>query len=172
MTLPLPRAGWRLLVVSLLGCTACHGNQTNVRGPPRILIPKGCEANLSGPYLHAKSPSFRYLGEDDGGTLVLYVRREGMDGGTGMVADPGNTRVVLTRSNLGFVGQTLSVQPNALQTPCPVTLPTPLVACDAAGITLKTLDRTAVDEQCRAPATGPLGSLVDERLLRPPPTRP
>lgn len=43
--------------------------------PPPIVVPAGCEVDLSGPYVHTRDPRFRYLAADvpDGGALVLEV---------------------------------------------------------------------------------------------------
>jgi hypothetical protein len=131
-----------------------------------VVIPKGCEAPLGGTYRLQENESFRYLADDDGGTLVLHLRRAQEDGGTSPVGDPGNTRVVLTRTEGGFVGDTLSTQQNSQHALCQVSLPTLVRACDAQGLTLRTMDRTEIDEQCRTPSGGALGTWMTERLLR------
>ena len=43
--------------------------------PPAVRVPPGCLANLGGAWVHADDPSWRYLGRDDGGTLVLEAHR-------------------------------------------------------------------------------------------------
>lgn len=43
--------------------------------PPPIVVPEGCLELLGGPWVHATEPSFRYLADDDGGTLTLAVER-------------------------------------------------------------------------------------------------
>lgn len=42
---------------------------------PPLRIPPGCEADLSGLWQHTKDPSYRYLADDDGGTVHLAVAR-------------------------------------------------------------------------------------------------
>jgi hypothetical protein len=41
----------------------------------QVLVPPGCLADLSGPWVHADDPTWRYDGVDDGGTLTLLVTR-------------------------------------------------------------------------------------------------
>jgi hypothetical protein len=62
----------------------------------------------------------------------------------------------------------LSTQLNAVKTPCPISIPASITACDASGITVRTLDRTAVDEQCRTPTSGPQAAWVSEKLVKAP----
>ncbi|HEY0880106.1 MAG TPA: hypothetical protein VGD87_01185, partial [Archangium sp.] len=44
--------------------------------PPPVKVPEGCLAPLGGDWVHASDPSYRYVGEDDGGTLTLFVTHE------------------------------------------------------------------------------------------------
>jgi hypothetical protein len=144
----------------------CAGIKAQSASGPAFRVPPGCEKNQSGLYALEQNSSYRYLGEDDGGTLTLYVRRAQEDGGTSPTGDPGNTLVLLQRSPSGFSGQTLSVQLNGRQVPCPIALPTVITACGAKGLSLKTADRTEVDEACRTPPAGPTASWMTEELLR------
>jgi hypothetical protein len=43
--------------------------------PPPPNVPVGCLADLSGSWVHATDPSYRYEATDDGGTLTLVVSR-------------------------------------------------------------------------------------------------
>jgi hypothetical protein len=159
----------RLLVwtaaFAALWALACSSVRAKPAGKA-VTIPKGCEAPLGGTYQLSENPSFRYLGQDDGGTLTLRLRRTLEDGGTAPSADPGDTRLVLMRTSAGFTGETLSTQLNALKAPCPVSLPTLLTSCDKGGLTLKTVDRTEIDEECHTPPGGALGAWMTERLVR------
>ncbi|MBL8917860.1 MAG: hypothetical protein JNJ54_03295 [Myxococcaceae bacterium] len=98
--------------------------------PPPIVVPAGCEGDLSGRYLHAHDPRFRYLALDssDGGPLLIEVtleqpldagrapRRFSRDGGlpwlvdAGVVSSPPQAAPALvavldlTRTAVGFGG--------------------------------------------------------------------
>jgi hypothetical protein len=62
--------------VGLAGCVRTTPQPPPPPPPPAIVVPEGCTALLSGPWVHGTDPSFRYLGEDDGGTLTLTVFRD------------------------------------------------------------------------------------------------
>jgi hypothetical protein len=102
VTLPLG-----LCVLSLTACPAKAPPrvQTAPASPPAVRVPPGCEKNQSGDYFHAQNPAFRYLGQDDGGTLTLAVVRAWADGGVES-PDAGSVGIVLHRTPDGFVGET------------------------------------------------------------------
>jgi hypothetical protein len=136
-----------------------------------VNIPPGCEAPLGGEWLHAAAPTWRYLGEDDGGSLVLTVSRVRSDGGTGAPGE-GGPRVELRRTAEGFVGQVQDSTFGPGDTRCAVRFPTQVVACAPDRLTLSTAARAFVDEQCNpAPQAGPARQDVHE-LVRPPPGAP
>src|SRR5688572_4475474 len=70
--------------------------------PPPVRVPSGCESSQAGTYHHAEAPDFRYLAEDDGGTLSLAVERAQADGGTASAPDAGPASIVLRRTPEGF----------------------------------------------------------------------
>ncbi|HSP77652.1 MAG TPA: hypothetical protein VLQ93_03940 [Myxococcaceae bacterium] len=151
-TIPLLAAGG--LAAALIACptrTPSPPDPTTAASPVRV--PPGCEANLAGEYHHAENPAFRYLGEDDGDTLSLAVARarEGEE----TPRDAGTVRIILERTPEGFVGQTRATTFTPSGEPCPVHFPTEVVACDDAGLTLRSVAATALDEDCRpAPQEG------------------
>src|SRR5688572_3610711 len=81
-------------------------------------IPPGCEANLSGDYVHAENPTFRYRGQDDGTTFKLVPQSAQTADAGSETADP--TRVVLTRTPEGFIGKTQAQALAASGARCPV----------------------------------------------------
>ncbi|MCI0573108.1 MAG: hypothetical protein L0Y66_20375 [Myxococcaceae bacterium] len=153
-----------LLPAALSGCPRAPPEED--RGPAPVRIPEGCEAPLGGEWRHADVPSWRYSGEDDGGTLVLVVSRAGPDGGEGQAPGAG-PRIELHRTGEGFRGRVVDSSFGPGDTPCTVTFPTEVLACGDGGLTLSTTSATVVDEQCRpAPQTTPVRREV-HRLVRP-----
>ncbi|WP_279636992.1 hypothetical protein, partial [Corallococcus llansteffanensis] len=133
--------------------------------PPPVRVPPGCEKNQSGDYHHAQNPAFRYLGQDDGGTLSLAVVRAWADGGVES-PDAGSVGIVLRRTPDGFVGETHATGFTGSGTPCPVAFPTEAVACTDAGLTLRAASSTAIDEGCHAAPSGPAPVRQEQVLLR------
>jgi len=68
----------RLALLLLLVACVRTTPQPPVLPPPvvPVKVPEGCLAALGGEWVHATDPSYRYVGEDDGGTLTLYVTHE------------------------------------------------------------------------------------------------
>jgi hypothetical protein len=130
-----------------------------------VKVPPGCERNQAGEYHHAQNPAFRYLGEDDGGTLSLAVVRAYADGGVES-ADAGSVSIVLQRTPGGFVGETRATGFSGSGAPCPVAFPTEAVACTDAGLTLRSVSSTAIDEGCRPAASGAPAVRLEQQLLR------
>lgn len=130
-------------------------------------IPSGCEVNLSGEYRFKGREDWRYLADDDGGTLVLHPVRTLADGGLGPERPDGGTLILLERTPDGFVGAAHAVAWPSRSLACAVSFPTEVTACRGEALLLKTADAVAVDEACRAaPTTPPPGREVE--LLRGP----
>ncbi|ATB27940.1 hypothetical protein [Melittangium boletus] len=133
--------------------------------PPPLQVPPGCEKSQTGTYHHADNPAFRYLGEDDGGTLTLAVTRAREQ--REAAPDAGTTvNIVLHRTPEGFVGNTQATTFTPGGIACPVLFPTEAVRCDDQGLTLRSVASTALDEDCRPAPQGPAPTWKEQRLLR------
>ena len=135
-------AGLSFALLLLAGCPHPRPPPSLGPPPPLVRIPDGCDKNLSGTYAHRRDPSFRYLGEDDGGTLTLALEREAGDAGSAPL------RIVLHRTADGFLGLTHASAFNAAHRLCPLDVPTEVTACPDDGLTLATLDRIDLDADC------------------------
>ncbi|MFL5351173.1 hypothetical protein [Archangium sp.] len=163
MSRPIP---WIVAGGLAAALTACPARTPALpSAAPPIRVPPGCERGQAGEYHHTDNPAFRYLGEDDGGTLTLTLARarEGgevrTDGGTAV-------RIVLNRTPDGFVGETRATTFSRTGTECPVRFPTQATVCDEQGLTLRSVASTAVDEDCKPAASGPKPVWKEQRLLR------
>src|SRR5262245_58845123 len=128
---------WRFLL-ALGTLTACAA-KTPAGGPPAPAgpgIPPGCERSQAGDYHHADSPSFRYHGDDDGGTLVLRLLRSRPDGGVDVKPDASVASLVLCRTQQGFVGDTFGEGFSVGGHSCPVRFPSEVVRCEDGGLTI------------------------------------
>ena len=158
------------LALSVLSLTACPAKappriEPQNPPPPPLRVPPGCESSQTGEYHHAENPAFRYHGQDDGGTLLLSVSRALADGGTD-TPDAGAASILLQRTPHGFVGETRATGFAGSGTPCPVVFPTEVLSCADAGLTLRSVASTSIDEGCRpAPSGGPTVKL-QQVLLR------
>jgi hypothetical protein len=122
-------------------------------------------ADLSGNYVHAGNPSFRYIGSDDGQTLSLVLQSGQPDSGAPVVG--GNRiSVHLARTPRGFVGQTRATVFVLSGQSCAIEFPTELISCDDGGVVLRSATTAAVDESCRPPQGGSRGVMAEHRLLR------
>ena len=152
------------LAAALAGCPA-RTPPPPPSAPPPLRLPPGCDQNQAGEYHHADNPAFRYQGEDDGGTLTLSVVRAGEaqepppDAGTAV-------SIVLRRTSEGFVGETQATTFTPAGVACPVRFPTQATRCDGAGLTLRSVASTALDENCAPATSGPTPVWKDQRLLR------
>lgn len=192
-----PMRGPLIIVFLLVGCVRTASQPLPELPPPapKIEVPPGCLDSFAGPWIHASDPSYRYSGEDDGGTLVLTVshvavpldagfspRRfrpvdagvdagmpdAGTDAGTADAGvEPWAVRVELQRTAHGFVGQTIAPLPHPTGRVCEAHFPTTVLSCADAGLLLETQSATALGDACQAPAR-PLGLLTQKhQLVRP-----
>ncbi len=155
------------LSASFLFLPACTGQTPppGERAVRPIRVPSGCEQNQAGEYHHAENPAFRYLGQDDGGTLTLAVVRASAEGEVG-TPDAGTVSIVVARTPDGFVGETRATGFSATGTPCPVTFPTEVTACDSRSLTLKSAAGTTIGEDCRPAPSGPRPTSLQQVLVR------
>ncbi len=135
--------------------------------PERPAVPKGCDINLGGRYKLWKKPFWTYLLEDDG-VHVIAKRVDLPDAGA--PSPPGASEasgLVLDRTARGFLGHELGFARSPSGTRCPVTFRAEIVSCDAQGVTLRSEDTVALDDQCRIqrPAAG-AGSTTEKVLVR------
>lgn len=133
--------------------------------PPPVQIPPGCERNLSGVYAYAERPDWQYDATDDGGTVVMALRRElALDGGTRPDGGTPTVEIVLSRTPGGFVGGVRHAAFPAPGTRCPVVFDTSVEACPDGGLRLSSVEEVALDESCHpAPVDG--GPVRREHLL-------
>jgi hypothetical protein len=152
---------------SLLTLPACTAPTPapGERAARPIRVPSGCEQSQAGEYHHAENPAFRYLGEEDGGTLTLALVRASADGGVGS-SGTGTVSIVVSRTPEGFVGETHATGFNAAGTSCPVTFPTEVTACEARSLTLRSEASTAIGEDCRPAPSGPRPTRLQQVLVR------
>jgi hypothetical protein len=121
--------------------------------------------DLSGSYVHAVNPSFRYLASDDGGTLTLVLQRGQPDSGD-PATGANRISVQLARTPKGFVGQTHATAFVLSGQTCPVEFPTEVIGCEDGAVLVRTAATTAVDESCRPPPSGSRAVMTEHRLLR------
>lgn len=107
-----------------------------------IVVPRGCDINLTGRYRLAGRAEARYEIEDDGHHLTARALGAGASEGGGMT-------LALDRTARGFVGHVLGTARTEGGRECPVAFSASLVACHAEGIVLQSADELKVDEQCR-----------------------
>ena len=178
------RRGWALALAAsglAVGVLACPHHAVALNGregaavPPVRFVPRGCEGPLAGDYVHAQNRGYHYRGLDDGGTLTLTVLREGADAGAGLLGDPADTRVVLTRSAHGFTGASYSAQlpesePGSVKRRCPIAVPTEVIGCDDGGLTLRAQEKVWVGPGCESPSVTPPVIWLEQRLVHAPAT--
>jgi hypothetical protein len=124
--------------------------------PPHI--PPGCEADLSGAWVYAGRPGFRYRAEDDGGVLVLTLERP--DGG-------GRARIEVSRTPAGFVGTVSAVGLLVDAGSCPVGFPTEVVGCTEGALEIHSALTAQVDARCQPPPDAGPAAVVLHLLIRP-----
>lgn len=61
--------------LALAGCPRAPTSTVEMPARGEIRIPEGCDTALEGEWVHARDSSYRYLGKDDGVTLVLEAQR-------------------------------------------------------------------------------------------------
>lgn len=158
--------------------------------PPPIHVPEGCLEPLGGAWVHANDPAYRYVGDDDGGALVLtvfyepvidagFVPRRFRDAGvpdTGPEPDAGApdagppapaARVELNRTAQGFVGHTVATLTHPSGRACEARFPTTVLRCADGGLWLETQSATALGDACQAPARPGEQLRQQHQLVRP-----
>ncbi len=151
--------GSTLLALLPLGCAGARPVQPVAA--PAFKVPPACEVPLGGPYRHAKDPEFRYRGVDDGRKLELSLLTP-RNHHQGLTDTP---RIEVVRSADGFRGETRASGLNGEQRPCPLVFPTEVIACDAEGLTLRTVRTSSIDERCQA-LNEAAPRWIEQRLLR------
>ncbi|MEN9798440.1 MAG: hypothetical protein RL653_2136 [Pseudomonadota bacterium] len=145
----------------LCACTAQRGAPTVAPPPPSTpaRVPPGCEKNLSGEWIHAQSPSWRYEATDDGSLLRMTVHAPPADGAEG-------TLLELQRTPEGFHGfaEALVGTPGG-GPPCRVRFATEIAACEGDTLLVRSVATSSVDARCRMPPS-PTPSPRLEHLLR------
>jgi hypothetical protein len=154
-------------VLALAGLAACPTRATV--SPPPVQVPPGCEQSQAGQYHHVGNPAFRYLGQDDGRILSLALVRGLEDGGVEGAPDAGAVTLVLARTPEGFLGTTHATGFSVSGTPCPVKFPTQVTGCGAETLTLRTAQKTYLNEDCRPPPNAPPPLWTEQVLRRGPP---
>jgi hypothetical protein len=150
-----------LVLACAAGCTSPRPVQPPTPPPSApARIPPGCEALLTGTWLHATVPGWRYEATDDGTTVRMQVFPPPS------VAGEGST-VELRRTPDGFVGQAESLVATPGGPPCRARFDAELLACEPGALVLRSVASASVDARCRMP-TGELpGPLLQHRLVRP-----
>ena len=187
----------RLIILGfvVVGCVRTASQPLPEPPPPApvIDVPPGCLDSFAGPWIHSSDPSYRYLGDDDGGTLILRVSHVpvpidagfsprrfrpvdgGVDAGSADLdagapdagSEPSSVRVELQRTAHGFVGHTIAPLPHPTGRVCEARFPTTVLSCGDGGLLLETQSATALGDACQAPAR-PLGLLTQKhQLIRP-----
>lgn len=176
----------------LAACVRTTPQPTAQPLPPRpvFVVPPGCLEPLSGSWVHATDPGYRYEAEDDGGTLTLVVSRHRVvdagfsprrfrvdagpsldagaeelapDAGPGPEALP-SARIELERSAHGFAGATIAPLTHPSGRACEGRFATTVLSCADGGLLLQTQSATALGDACQAPAR-PLEQLTQDHLL-------
>jgi hypothetical protein len=159
------------LTATVVACPSRRAVPTEDPGTqiPTFNVPEGCAVDLSGTWIHALRPSWTYVATDDGGTVVMQVQHQSLDGGTWL--PDGGATVVLQRTDAGFVGATWATVYAAQGAECSVAFPTEVKGCPDGGILLWAVDILPLDEACRAARTG-TAQPRQEHLLLPAPALP
>lgn len=187
-----------VLVIVFIACVRTSPQPSTPTTPvPQVVVPEGCLASQAGAWLHATDPSYRYFGEDDGGTLTLTVTRrfvadagfsprrfrhvdagpETEDAGVpdagasdaGLEPEPRSSiRVELQRTAGGFVGQTIAPLTHPSGRTCEAHFPTMVLSCSDGGLLLETQAATALGDECQPPAKPQEVPHLQHQLIRPP----
>lgn len=163
--------------------------------PPSLNVPAGCLELQAGEFQYENDATFTYSADDDGGELTLVVRHvevidagfvprvfrrdAGVDAGlrdagspdagldAGLTDDdaPEGPRIVLRRTDAGFVGETLAQVRHPSGRVCALRFATRVLSCDG-GLWLESLDSAAVGDGCQAPANPAAPTARQHHLLR------
>jgi hypothetical protein len=80
-------------------------------------VPKGCEANQSGAWVHEKTPAYRYLARDDGVTLEMALLRAASTAPDAGIADAGEPIPWAQLSLFGVIAVATTIPPPAPPSP-------------------------------------------------------
>lgn len=161
----------------LLALASCPRPQPITRAtvpepPKRVMkVPTGCLANFSGTWLHADDSTWRYEGNDDGGTLELDAFRDFTDGGAkGEVPAP-TARIRLERMPDGFYGDAVADVLHPTGRICSARYPTAIQSCGDGGLVLRAAAAVSVGDGCQTPLPPRTPAMLEHRLVRADPGR-
>ena len=155
----------RRALFAALFCASCAVKQLPPEPPPpprplQVQVPRGCEVDLSGSYVHDGDGNWHYLAQDDAGVLVLEAFRTEADAG------PPAAIITLRRGMHGFTGEVAgkAILPSGEE--CDVRLPAEVRSCDDGGLTLASAASTAVGEGCQTPTQPRPTAMLEHHLTR------
>ncbi len=159
MTTPTAAARFSLLLTSCLALAGCPSATVDAAGPggpapaatgdAPVPMPEECKASVAGHYHHAEDPTFRYDVTDDGTEAVVTTYRLNGAQREDLPADSGGV-IALHRSLNGFWGTSKSIATTVEGQACEVEFPYEVVACSAAGLTLRTMHEFGLRADCSA----------------------
>lgn len=170
----------------LLLAAACVRTTPQPPSSPELPV-AGCQELQTGNWVHASDPQYRYLAEDDGGTLTLAVsrvfdagfspRRFRIDAGyltrvsssptDAGINEPSQVRIELQRTVSGFEGETIAVLQMPSGQQCEARFPTSVVDCGDGGLVLETQTAMVLGDGCQPPAKPQDVRIQQHRLVRP-----
>jgi len=151
-----------LLLLCAAACTSQRPQPPPTATPSAPAhVPAGCEANLTGTWIHASVPGWTYEVADDGETVRMRVF------GPPSAGTEGST-VELRRTPDGFIGQAESLVATPGGPPCRVKFDAQVLSCEPGALKLRSASTASVDARCRMPAGEALGPLIEHRLVRAP----
>ncbi len=147
-----------LVVISFAACVRTTPQPPNAPPPaPKFAVPEGCLDSLAGPWVHASDPSWRYVAEDDGGTLTLVLSRHFVeDAGF----SPRRFRRDAGAEDAGLVEADAGTNPDAGTSPDAGTEP---LAASSIRLELRRTEHGFLGETL-APVTHPTGRTCDARF--------
>lgn len=108
-----------------------------------VRIPKGCERNLSGTYVHASAAQFRYRVTDASPTVRIEREAVTTEGAPAPTFD-----LSVTRTSAGFKGE-VTTQRTQGDVSCPLQFPVEITDCSEKSVTLRTLPAIDIDDGCQ-----------------------
>jgi hypothetical protein len=126
-------------------------------------VPPGCEASLSGIYVHQLNDAYRYEVADQGNEVLMHAFQQYGDTRRDLGA---GSDIIFHRTSTGFHGEahgTARLEPSKKL--CPVTFPYEITACAPDRITMRTLQSFHVNDDCSVRDPNHL-DLIEQVLLR------